>query len=68
MRNRHFQVKLVKDSDVIDAPATAPIYLINTDGLTTEHITYAAKAVVCVLVARKLLNTACEIAVIHAAK
>ncbi len=67
-KNRHFQVKVVKDSSDTAAVDPTPTYLINPENISKEQIRYVACAVVTVLVARKLLNTTCEAALIMIAK
>lgn len=66
-KDRHFQVKIAKDSETQPVD-TIPTYLIHPDILSKERIRYVAGTVVTVLVARKLVNTACDAALIVISK
>ena len=72
LKNRALQIRVVKKSDSPAADDTNPTPVVDADTLNdilqvvTYHAVPVAKAVAGAYVARKLLNTACEIAVIAA--
>lgn len=63
-KNKHLQVKMMDDT-IGDVPGR---FLVDLDSVLENHLSSVVGGVVTIMVARKVLNTACELVLIKAGK
>lgn len=67
-KNRHLQVKVVPDGEESDCDHVPHPFLLDVDMILENHLNSIIGGAVTIMVARKVLNTACDLVLIRAGR